>query len=471
MDKKIPLWQWSAVDLAAGIKAGDIGCREAVSSCIGRMKEVNPGLNAVVIDMTDEALEQADRADAVVKSGVEPGLLHGVPITIKVNVDVKGKPNSNGIKALADFIAPDDSPLVRNLKKAGAIIIGMTNTPEFSFRMMTDNPLYGMTKNPWDEKYTCGGSSGGAASGVAAGICPVAHGNDIGGSLRIPSFCCGLSTIRPILGRVPAYNPSQTDERGLAAQLFSVQGPIAREVRDIRLALAVMSQSDVRDPWWVPAPLIGPPLTKPIRVAVVKTPGGHTPHPVIAQALDTAAEHLAEAGYEVQEAEAPLLNEIFDLWNSLIFTEMRQLLDQVVKEYGSREFQALLANYYKMTNFLDLEGYMRAMMTRTTYLRTWLMFLEKYPLVLTPLSLLPSFQVNEDLESDEKVVELFSALKPSLAMNFLGLPAAVAPIGLDRGVPHGVQIVGRRFREDLCLDAAEVIQNKVGILARQLWTK
>lgn len=464
-----PLWQRGACDLAVAIKNGEISCREAVSSVIERMHKKNPQLNAVVIDLSEQALAQAAKADDMVQSGVGLGQLHGVPITIKVNVDVKGQPNSNGIRALANFIAPDDSPVVRNLKKAGAIIFGITNTPEFSMRMMTDNPLYGLTKNPWNAQFTCGGSSGGAASSVAAGIGPIAHGNDIGGSLRIPAFCCGVSAIRPTLGRVPAYNPSQTDERAMAAQLFSVQGPLAREVRDVRLTLAAMAQKDVHDPWWVPVPLEGPALAKPIKVAVTKSPAGNTPHSVIAEAIDTAAQHLADAGYVVEAVEAPFSEELSELWKSLIFSEMRQLLGQIIRDYGSDAFHAFLEDCYRTTQFLDKEGYMRGLMARTRILREWLLFLEDHPLVLAPLLLKPSFRVDEDLEGGEKGLELISALQPSFSINALGLPAAVAPIGLHEGVPYGVQIIGRRFREDMCLDAAEVIEGKVGILSKQLW--
>jgi amidase len=395
--------------------------------------------------------------------------LHGVPMTIKVNVDVKGQPNSNGLKALENFIAPDDSPVVRNVRKAGAIIIGMTNTPEFSMRMMTDNPLYGLTKNPWNAEFTCGGSSGGAASSVCAGIGPIAHGNDIGGSLRIPAFCCGISAIRPTLGRVPAYNPSQIDERSLAAQLFSVQGPLAREVRDVRLTLAAMARRDVRDPWWIPAPIEGPALVKPIKVAVTKTPAGSTPYPVITQAIDTAAQHLADAGYAVEVFEAPFSEELSELWKSLLFSEMRQLMQQSIEEYGSDSIRTFLESCYESTQFLDKLGYMRGLMARTRILRQWLLFLEDYPLVLAPLLLKPSFKVDEDLEGGDKGLEVVSSLLPSGSINFLGLPSAAVPIALHEGVPHGVQVVGQRFREDMCLDAAEVIQRQVGIMPEKLW--
>jgi amidase len=471
LEQDKPLWKWSACDLAAGIRDGEISCQEAVTSILERMQAKNPDLNAVVIDMSEQALKQAEQADNMVQSGVHLGPLHGVPMTIKVNVDVKGQPNSNGLKALANFIAPDDAAVVRNLRKAGAVIFGLTNTPEFSMRMMTDNPLYGLTKNPWHADFTCGGSSGGAASSVAAGIGPVAHGNDIGGSLRIPAFCCGVSAIRPTMGRVPAYNPGQVDERAPAAQLFSVQGPIAREVRDVRLTLAAMAQRDVRDPWWVPAPLEGPAPVKPIKVAVTKSPAGKAPHHVIAEAVDTAAKYLADAGYAVEAVEAPFSEELGELWKSLIFSEMQLLLSHSIKDYGSEAIQTFLNDCYKLTRFPDKKGYMRALMTRTRILREWQLFLENYPLVLAPLLLKPSFKVDEDLEGSEKSLEIVSSLLPSYSVNALGLPSAAVPMGLNGGVPFGLQIIGQRFREDICLDAAEVIERRVGKLWMQLWEK
>jgi Asp-tRNA(Asn)/Glu-tRNA(Gln) amidotransferase A subunit family amidase len=178
-------------------------------------------------------------------------------------VDYEGRPNPNGVPAQMNIIAPSDAPVVRNLKKAGAIVIGLTNTPEFSFRGFTDNPLHGLTLNPWDPDITCGGSSGGAGAAVAAGIGTIAHGNDIGGSLRWPAHCNGITTIKPTQGRIPAYNQSAAAERPMLAHLMSAQGPLARSVADLRLALEVMSQRDPRDPWWVPAPL----SHRPVRAA------------------------------------------------------------------------------------------------------------------------------------------------------------------------------------------------------------
>jgi amidase len=171
-------------------------------------------------------------------------------VTIKVNIDQEGQATTNGLPAFANLIAPGDSPVVRNLRRAGAIIVGRTNTPEVSMRATTVNPLHGRTWNPWHSDASPGGSSGGAGAAAAAGFGPIHHGNDIGGSLRFPAFANGVATIKPTQGRIPAFNPSATAERGLLSQLTSVQGAIARTVADVRLATRVMAGADPRDPWW-----------------------------------------------------------------------------------------------------------------------------------------------------------------------------------------------------------------------------
>ena len=257
------LWSRSAVELAAMIRARGVSCVEVTESVLGRIARHNGRINAIVADCSDEALRSAERKDREADSGAALGPLHGVPVTIKENIDVAGQATPNGLPAYADLIAPDHSPVTRNLLDAGAIIVGRTNTPELSMRGTTDNPLRGRTLNPWNDEASPGGSSGGASAAAAMGFGPIHHGNDIGGSLRFPSFACGLATVKPTLGRVPAYNPSATAERGLLAQLSSVQGAICREVRDVRLATRVLAAGDPRDPWWVPVPFDGPALDPP----------------------------------------------------------------------------------------------------------------------------------------------------------------------------------------------------------------
>ena len=197
------LWRWPASNLAQAISTRQISSREAVTSCLVRLEEVNPRINAVVDVMADDALAAADHADEIIARREAVGPLHGVPVTIKINVDCVGRTTTNGVVAFQDRIAKTDSPPVANWRKAGAIVIGRTNVPPFSARFFTDNALYGRTLNPWDVARTPGGSSGGAAAAVATGIGPLAHGNDRAGSIRYPAFACGVAGLRPTIGVVP----------------------------------------------------------------------------------------------------------------------------------------------------------------------------------------------------------------------------------------------------------------------------
>jgi amidase len=465
------IWQMGAVETAAAIRARRLTARAAVEAAIERMRAVNASVNAVTMDLSHAALAAADRADAAQAKGDALGALHGVPVTVKENVDQKGLPNTNGVAAFADKIAPDDSAVVSNLLKAGAIVIGRTNTPEFSLRWFTENPLRGRTLNPWNRDVTPGGSSGGAAASVALGIGAIAHGNDLGGSLRYPAFACGVATIRPSLGRVPAFNPGAGDERPPTLQLMSVQGPIARSVRDVRLGLAAMAAEDHRDPWWVPAPLEGPALPQPIRVAVTKIPAGIACHPAVAAAIDEAASHLADAGYEIEAVDPPLVAEIAALWRMLLNTDLRNLMRGAIREYGSDDVNRVIDDYGHDVPPVDLPAYARALADRTRFLREWNRFLERYPLVLAPVSQMPPFPQGEDRRGIDRMRKMLDEQSMLYAVNLLGLPASAVPTGFHDGVPIGVQIVGPRFREDLCLDAAQAIEDRVGILAERLWAK
>jgi amidase len=466
------IWQWSAVQTADALKAGEISSEEVVAAHVERMRAANPAINAVVIDLSGPAIEAARAADRARAQGAELGPLHGVPITIKINIDVEGQANSNGVVALRDNIAPGDSPVTANFKRAGAIILGLTNTPEFSLRGFTDNPLHGLTLNPWDKTVTCGGSSGGAAASIASGIGTIAHGNDIGGSLRCPAAFNGVATIKPTQGRIPAFNPSAAVERPMMAQLMSTQGPIAREVADVRLALEVMSRRDPRDTWWVPAPLVGPPPARPIKVAVAKLPSDMQTDPEVMALLGKAADHLADAGYEVSEVVPPDVSATWQLWCDLISTEIFTLQAGQMRELGSPDFNRSLDGLLALATILDGEGYMKAIAHRSRLLREWLLFLESYPLVLAPVSVRRTPGVNADLGGDEAVRAFFwNDTRFVSAISLLGLPVAVAPVGLAGGHPVGVQVIGSRYREDLCLDAAAAIEARVGVLVHALWAR
>ena len=467
-----PIWQWTAVQTAAAIRNGAISAEEAVKAHVERMHAVNPKLNAVVVDLSAEAVKAARAADRARAKGAELGPLHGVPITIKENVDYQGRPNPNGVPALMSLVAPSDSPVVRNLKKAGAIVLGLTNTPEFSFRAFTDNPLHGLTLNPWDEGITCGGSSGGAGAAVAAGIGTIGHGNDIGGSLRWPAHCNGVVTIKPTQGRIPAYNESAPAERPMLAHLMSAQGPLTRSVADARLALAAMSQRDPRDPWWAPAPLEGPKPKGPIKVALAKIPEDMKVDVSVRAALTQAADDLQKSGYRVEEVEVPDINGVWQNWADILVTEEVVLLETYRLSMTSADFRTAWLGMRKGARILDQAGFMQAIAQRNAHIRAWQMFFETYPVILAPTTVQPTPSPREDTISEDRVFKFFhDEIRFISAINVLGLPGAVVPVTVHKGKPIGVQLIAGRYREDLALAAAEAIEKRAGMLVRHLWEK
>lgn len=467
---KGPVWQWSAVQTAEAIRSGVVSSVEITQAHIARMHAVNPRLNAIVVDLSEQALEAARAADRAKARTNALGPLHGVPITIKENVDYAGRPNPNGVPAQMNIIAPSDAPVVRNLKQAGAIVLGLTNTPEFSFRGFTDNPLHGLTLNPWRDDITCGGSSGGAGASVAAGIGTIAHGNDIGGSLRWPAHCNGIVTIKPTQGRIPAYNESAADERPMLAQLMSAQGPLVRSVADARLALEAMSRRDPRDPWWVPAPLAGPKPKRPIKVALARLPDDMKVDPSVRSALRRAADHLERSGYRVSEVEVPDINGVWQTWCDIIVNETVVLQEAAWLKVTTGDFHRAWGGIKQKANRLDLQGFMRATAARNAHIRRWQLFLEDYPVVLAPTSVQPTPGPRDDAVSETRTAEIFwNDIRFISAINVLGLPGAVVPVALHEGKPIGVQLIAGRYREDLALDAAAAIEKRAGPLVPQLW--
>ncbi|MBE7248437.1 MAG: amidase, partial [Actinomycetospora chiangmaiensis] len=205
------LWRQTATDLAALIRSGQVSAREAAQDALGRLDAVNGRINAVVEHRPEDVLAQADAVDAARGRGDALGPLAGVPVTVKVNADQQGFATTNGLRLQRDLVAAQDSPVVANLRRAGAVLLGRTNTPAFSLRWFTTNQLHGDTRNPRDPALTPGGSSGGAGAAVAAGIGAIAHGTDIAGSVRYPAYACGVHGLRPSLGRIPAFNASSPE--------------------------------------------------------------------------------------------------------------------------------------------------------------------------------------------------------------------------------------------------------------------
>lgn len=466
------LWRWSATRMAGAVARRQVSARELVDACLARTAQVNPRLNAITAPLDDRARAAADRADAAVARGDALGPLHGVPVTIKENVDQAGCATANGTVAYRDLIATDDSPVVRNVEAAGAIVIGRTNTPGFSFRLDTDNELRGATMSPWSRAHVPGGSSGGAAVSVAAGMAPIGHGNDIAGSIRFPAYACGLVGLRPSFGRVPAFNGTLTSERSMSSQCLSVQGPFARTIDDLRLGLHAMAACDVRDPWWVPAPLEGPPVSGPHarRVAVVTDPaalGGERLHPTVAQAMANAATWLAEAGYEIVDTPTPGFTRAAELWYGMQMPEIREFMWPAIAEHGDAGIRTAMG--YMLDAFPADPGplYMRALAERARVVREWQRFFETVPLVLAPVCTQPVYTRGMDTTSVEATARMWRECVTLTAVPVLGIPGLAVPTGVVDGLPTGVTVLAQRFREDLCLAAGAAIEARAG-LASQL---
>jgi len=454
-------WRLSATDLAAQIRAGHLGARDAVHSVLARIAGVNPRINAIVDVMAEQALAAAAAADAAQAAGLALGPLHGVPVTAKVNVDTAGRPTTDGIVTLKDNLASTDSPLVASLRAAGAIIVGRTNTPAFSLRWFTDNDLHGRTLNPFDPAVTPGGSSGGAAAAVATGMGPIAHGNDYGGSIRHPAWACGVVGLRTTTGRVPAYKASAPN-RLITNQMMSVQGPLTRSVRDARLALQVMAQGSALDPQWTPAPLEHPAPNRPLRVAVFRRHAAYDADPGVVAAIDQAARWLAAAGCEVTEVEPPHFEEGAHLWRQLVMDDMRRGARPAVEALGDAGVRSALRGYLGGLAPLDADALMEAQSRRFGICRDWALMLEPeaggHDVLLMPVSWQRPFPIDADVGEPEQVHRLLAAQSPLLGTAMMGLPGLALPTGMDGALPAGVQIVAARFREDRCLAVGELVE-------------
>jgi len=462
------LWRWSATAIAHGIRTGAISSREATQASLQRIERINPHINALVEVSPDEALNMADAADQAVAQGEDLGPLHGVPVSIKVNSDQQGHATTNGVVAFKDMVARHDAPHVANLRRAGAVFVGRSNTPAFSYRWFTNNDLHGRTLNPWDATRTPGGSSGGAAAAAATGMVAIAHGNDIGGSIRQPAYCCGVTGLRPTVGRIPSwYGPADGDQ-ALSVQTMLTQGPLARCVSDLRLALTAMSPFDPRDAAHSSPALAGPRLGRPIKVAFLRNAGPLKPTDAVVAALDQAADWLRDAGYIVEEVDDPVFEEAYKLWYLLAMEEFRQLLP-LVEQVGDHGMKKAAEHYYAVAKDWwgeqpDLAAYMNGYARRGTLIVRLQQFLQDYPLMLMPVSAEQAFEQDADILSVESMRRVMAANWLMMAVPMLGFPAMSVPTGVANGLPAGVQLLGQRFREDMVLDAGEVIEARAGVL-------
>ena len=451
------LWRLSATQTAALVRSRQVSALEVAQAALERVAQVNPALNAIVESRPDAVLAQARAIDAVIARGEDAGPLAGVPVTTKVNIDQAGYATTNGLRSQRELIAQDNSPVAESLLRAGAVLLGRTNTPAFSYRWFTSNQLHGVTRNPRDPALTPGGSSGGAAASVASGMGCIAHGTDIAGSIRYPAYACGVHGLRPSFGRVAAWNPSAGADRAIGGQLMAVSGPIARTIDDLRLGLQAMARPDARDPWWVPVPLTGPDAPR-AAVVCLRPDGMETASEVCAALLD-AADRLRDAGWTVDEVDSlPPLKDALPLQIALWMGDGYQGLVDAAQREGDPGAIAALAGQKQLVGAMQMADLSSVLSKRLGIARAWQLYLERHPVVLLPVSAELPFENDLDLQGSLAYERVWRAQLTMIALPLAGLPALTVSTALAGRSPVGVQVVAGRFREDLCLAAGAAIE-------------
>ncbi len=454
------LWQLTATEVTQQISSGEVTARAVTEDTLARLASANPAINAVVQEMPEEALQAADAVDAAIKAGHKPGVLAGVPVTIKVVSDQRGHATTNGLVTQKDLLAETDSPVVANLRRAGAVIVGRTNTPAFSLRWFTNNALHGHTYNPRNHDVTPGGSSGGAAAATAAGIGAIGHATDIAGSIRYPAYACGIHGLRPTLGRVPAHNYTAAD-RLIAGQICAVSGPVARSIEDINLGLQAMSAYNTEDPWYVPVPDQLPAV--PRKAALCTNPEGLDTAPEIVAALKESAKALQDAGWIVEEVPLPPLREPARLNVTLWLEEQRRVNKATLHAEDNAEANHVYTMLEQIVparptgdDLLDL------MQSRAKFIRQWQAFFQLYPIALCPVSAELPFDDQLDVQSAKSFMRVYEAQLIQVGLPLMGLPGLSVATGEANNRPNGVQLLAGRYREDLLIKAGYVIESAFG---------
>jgi amidase len=450
-------WTWSAAAIGRAVGAGEVSARAVVESHVARIEEVNPAVNAVTVRF-DEAIADADRIDAMVRAGEPVGPLAGVPFTVKENIDVAGYATTHGVPHFRDAVAEEDAPPVRRLRAAGAVPVGHSNMPDLTLAGNTTvSQLFGETRNPWGVVRTPGGTSGGDGAAVAAGMATIGLGNDSGGSVRLPAMFCGVAALKPGYGGIAQDHRIGGADPTLASQLFPTDGPIARTVEDLELAFAALAGPDPADPRTVPR-AAGPQV--PRRVALCVDPGGLGVDRQIRVALAAAATALADAGYEVEEAEPPQLAEALSAYGTLIATEFGlrwSMIRRLLTDESAQHMELVMAQRPPT----DLEGYLTATATRFGAMRAWDEFARRYPLVLGPVYTERPFDV--DPFDAEQGLRAMLGMRLCTATTCVGVPAVAVPTGVVDGQPLGVQLIGPRHREDVCIAAAREVEARLPV--------
>lgn len=450
-----------ATELAARIRAGELSPVEVVENALARIDEVNPLLNCFCFVFPEEALALAREAEAAVGRGDPLGPLHGVPIAIKDLTPTAGKRTTMGSYAFEHFVPERSALLVERLQEAGAIMVGKTTTPEFAYSSFTDSRLWGITRNPWDTSRTPGGSSGGSGAAVASGCVPLAEGTDMGGSVRIPAAWSGLVGLKPSFGRIPLdFLPTQFD----TIQHF---GPLARTVADARLFLAVGQGPDDRDIMSLaPALDLSGPLESSVeglRLALDVDLGHYAIDPEVEREVRAAADALAAAGAVVEEVELAWTREVSDAWVKHWGVYLAAIFGHVLDEYRDRMDPRLLA-FIDDGLAMGAVEFKRLEFVRTQAWEALRPILERYDAFLCPTMSRPAPPVEEDDAPyyADTTGGLYHAHDITCQFNFVSqCPVLSVPAGWsDGGLPIGLQVVARRYRDDVALRIGAALERE-----------
>jgi len=453
----------SAVELAELIRRRVLSPVEVTRAVLERIDRLNTRLGAYVMVHAERALGEARAAERAVMAGEPLGPLHGVPVSIKDNLWSAGDRTTFGSRLFAEFVAPEDAPSVAGLRAAGAIFVGRTNLPEFAWRGSTDNPLFGESRNPWDLTRTPGGSTGGGAAAVAAGLGPLALGSDGAGSIRIPASFCGLVGLKPTFGRVPMYPAAGGNE--LVAHVC----PLARTVRDVALMMNAIARHDRRDPFALPddgldylaacnEPFAGARGSAPDRIAWSANLGFAPVEPETREIAEAAARAFSEVGLTVEEASPDLGDPSFIL--QTLYGGAQAGAHAARSPEQKAQMDPELVAYAEASASLSAVEYLRAVAARQALVDALRRFFERYDLLLTPTVCLPAFPlgvVGPSEVAGRKVTHLGWTL--CYPFNYSGQPAVSVPAGWTAsGLPVGLQIVGRRLEDALVLRAAAAFE-------------
>jgi Asp-tRNA(Asn)/Glu-tRNA(Gln) amidotransferase A subunit family amidase len=452
----------SASQIAELVRTRKLSPVEVVKAHLARVEQVNPKINAFVQVDADHALRHSREAEAAVMRGEQLGPLHGVPISIKSSIDVAGMRCEAGTKLRVGQVASHDAPLVQRLKNAGAIVLGMTNTPELLMAWETDNLLYGRTNNPWDFSRTAGGSSGGEAAAIASGCSAGGVGSDGGGSIRVPAHFCGICGLKPTPGRIPATGHFPQSAGPFA--LIGVVGPMARTISDLKVLFEVMQGPDIGDPSAAPVPLHWPAPSdaKNLRIGYFEDDGRTPVTPETRGAIRKAAEALRSAGFEVEPFRPEGLEKARQLWWKIFGVAGGMLLGPMVRGHEDelspilKEFNGWVAAEPPHTAESLLDTWLERDLVRIEIFEQ----MKKFPVVLCPVASIPAFRHGErSWQIEGKQVDYLDAWSYCEWFNLLGMPGAVVPVTQTaEGLPIGVQIVGRPWEEELVLTIARAVE-------------